>query len=98
MKLLKIENGVGKFYSFERNAYVEITLISGETLLKLVDYVIENDDFEFDQYNKDEIKNTVQDIVYKDIFEKLNQLKDQKKSIVDEIENKYADASNKYLS
>lgn len=97
MKLLKIENGVGKFYSFERKEYVEITLISGETLLKLVDYVIENDDFEFDPYNKDEIKNAVQDIVYKDIFEKLNQLKDQKKSIVDEIENKYADASNKYL-
>lgn len=97
MKILKIENGEGYYYSIKQNAYFAINNIDKDALLELVKYVINNDDFEIDLYEQDCVKNNVQQIVYKDIYEKINQLKKEKTTILNEIEEEFSKSKKKYI-
>ena len=96
MKILKIENNKGLFYSFSAKNYLEINAINKEALLNLVDYILKQSDFEIDAYVEGKIQNNVQDIVYKDISEKLIQLINEKDSIISNIKNQYASSIEKY--
>lgn len=96
MKILKIENNKGLFYSFSVKNYLEINAINKEALLNLVDYILKQSDFEIDAYVEGKIQNNVQDIVYKDISEKLLQLINEKDSIISNIKNQYASSIEKY--
>lgn len=96
MKILKIENNKGLFYSFSARNYLEINAINKEALLNLVDYILKQSDFEIDAYVEGKIQNNVQDIVYKDISEKLIQLINEKDSIISNIKNQYASSIEKY--
>lgn len=96
MKILKIENNKGLFYSFSAKNYLEINAINKEALLNLVDYILKQSDSEIDAYVEGKIQNNVQDIVYKDISEKLIQLINEKDSIISNIKNQYASSIEKY--
>ena len=96
MKILKIENNKGLFYSFSAKNYLEINAINKEALLNLVDYILKQSDSEIDAYVEGKIQNNVQDIVYKDISEKLIQLVNEKDSIISNIKNQYASSIEKY--
>lgn len=96
MKILKIENSKGLFYSFSAKNYLEINAINKEALLNLVDYILKQSDSEIDAYAEGKIQNNVQDIVYKDISEKLIQLINEKDSIISNIKNQYASSIEKY--
>ena len=96
MKILKIENNKGLFYSFSAKNYLEINAINKEALLNLVDYILKQSDSEIDAYAEGKIQNNVQDIVYKDISEKLIQLINEKDPIISNIKNQYASSIEKY--
>ena len=96
MKLLKIENNKGYFYLVKSKNYDEIDKIDKDSLLYLVKYIINNDDFEMDEYIPKIIVNKAQDIVYNNIYGKLIELSKSKKTIKDSIDSKYKEALEKY--
>ena len=96
MKLLKIENSKGYFYLEKSNNYDEIDKIDKESLLFLVKYIINNEDFEMDEYMPNIIVNKAQDIVYNNIYIKLIELSKSKKTIKNSINSKYKEALEKY--
>lgn len=96
MKILKIENGIGLFYSFIKKEYIEIDKINRDSLLALVDYVLKNDDSNCDSFEGTTILNKAQEIVYKDISTKLLELIEKRETIINEINSKYKEAEEKY--
>ena len=97
MKLLKINNGIGEYYSVEKHSYFPIDSISKDGILKMIEYIMENEDAELDEYKEDEIKNKVQQIVYQDLFNQLDSVLEEKPNILAEIKSKYSAAVEKYL-
>ena len=96
MKVLKIENSKGFYYSTKTKQYVEIDKIDRDALLEVVEYIMNNNDDEFDAYSDGTIANKAQDIVYKSIYEKLKELKDKKETIINDIDSKYKNAFEEY--
>lgn len=96
MKLLKIENSKGYFYLDKTKNYDEIDKIDKESLLFLVKYIINNEDFEMDEYMPKTIVNKAQDIVYNNIYNKLIELSKSKKAIKESLDSKYKEALEKY--
>ena len=96
MKLLKIENGKGEYYSFKQRVYYEINNIDRDALLEIINHIMDNNDFEIDEYKTNSINNNVQEIVYKEIYDKLYHLIKDKEKIITEINSKYEAALNKY--
>ena len=96
MKLLEIKEGQGYYISCDGKA-VPIDNIKKEDLLRLVDLTLEND-VEFDEFSEEHIKNPAHQIVYRNIYEKLVDLRDRKQEFKDETENLYIDAFEKYCN
>ena len=96
MKILKIEEHSALFYSFSTNEYVLIDKIDKKSLLELINYILKEDNPEIDIYVENIIINNVQDIIYKDISEKLNQLINEKGDIIHSIKSQYSSAIDKY--
>ncbi|MFA5164453.1 MAG: hypothetical protein WC481_02665 [Candidatus Omnitrophota bacterium] len=87
MKLLEIRDNLG-YYLDANNAFVLIDKITKEDLLRLVDQTL-NKDVEFDEYNDEAVKNQAHQILYKSIFEKLQDLKVRRKEFTDESKRLY---------
>lgn len=96
MRLLKIENNIGYFYSTEINDFLEIDKIDRDSVLFIIDYIMKNNDIVVDEYKKDIILNKAQDIVYQSLYIKLKELIDEKENIINEINEKYKEAFSKY--
>ncbi len=94
MKLLKIENNLGYFYKVSDD-YDSMDKITKDDLLKLVDLTL-SEDVEFDEYSEDDIKNHAHQIVYKNIFEKLQNLNRRKQEFIDESERLFLQEYEKY--
>ena len=94
MKLLKIENNLGQFIN-ESGQYISIDKITKEDLLRLVNHTL-NEEVEFDEYDEDTVKNQAHQIVYKSVYERLLDLKDQKQAFVDESERLFLKEYDKY--
>ncbi len=94
MKLLRIENNLGSYLK-EHGAYADVSKISKEDLLRLVDLTL-HEDVEFDEYTDDLIKNQAHQIVYKMIYEKLRDLKGRRKEFIDESERLYLPEYERY--
>lgn len=96
MKILKIEDGKG--YLVDKNGnFVEVDKLDRELLLNLVELVFDND-VEMDEYNESLIPNKVQQIIYKDLYQKLSETVQNKQQQIENINLKYKDALEKYLS
>jgi len=94
MKLLKIEDNKGHYLN-EAGEFDTIDKISKEGLMKLVNLTL-NDEIEFDEYKKDDVKNEAHQIIYKNIFEKLRDLRDRKKEFADESQTLFLPDYQKY--
>ncbi|HOI75030.1 MAG TPA: hypothetical protein PLO63_12875 [Syntrophales bacterium] len=94
MKLLKIDNNLGFFFDGV-GEFLPIDRIKKEDLLKLVDLTL-GEDVEFDEYDKEKIKNQAHQIVYKSIHEKLRDLRDRKQEFIDESERLFLPEYEKY--
>ena len=56
--------------------------------MKNIIIVIEKD-VEMDEYDEDELKNPAHQIIYKNLYNKICELKDNKQNINDKIRNMY---------
>lgn len=94
MIYLKIENGKGYFFK-EPDQWIEIDQIGKEDLLTLLDKAIA-DDFEMNDYDAGLLQNTAHQIIYKHLFQKFNELVENKSRFKDESEQLYKSAIEKY--
>ena len=96
MKILKIENGQGFFYSFSGKLFKEIDLLDKESLFAMVDYVLKNKDADVEPFIENKINKKAQIIVYKEVSSKLLELISKRDEIINGVEMKYAKALEKY--
>ncbi len=94
MIYLKIENGKGHFLN-ESDQWIEIDQIGKEDLLSLLDKAI-SDEFEMDEFDADSLQNKAHQIIYKHLYQKFNELNENKSRFKDESEQLYKSAIEKY--
>lgn len=94
MKYFEIRDNNVYFFN-EKAERIAIDKITKEDLLFLINQALK-DDFEFDKYDSDNIGNQVHNIIYKNIEKKFSEFISQKSEIIDEVNNLYKDAINKY--
>ena len=94
MKYLKIENGKG-LYQTEPDKWVELDQIGKDDLLILLDKVI-NAEFEMDEFDGGKLTNKAHQIIYKHLYQKFNELGQNKSRFKDESDQLYKSAIEKY--
>ena len=94
MKILKYENNVS--YLYVDGKYKKLLEISKEDILKSLEYIYENEDVEIEEYDKDKIVNEAERIIYENLYNKLNNFKDNKQILKNEINNLFKDLEEKY--
>jgi len=83
------------YYLNREGAYATVDKITKEDLLRLVDLTLD-EDVEFDEYSEENIKNQAHQIIYKSIFQKLQDLRDRKQEFIDQSERLYLQDYEKY--
>ena len=94
MKILKYENNVS--YLYVDGKYKKLLEISKEDILKSLEYIYENEDVELEEYDKEKIVNEAERIIYENLYNKLNNFKDNKQILKNEINNLFKDLEEKY--
>jgi hypothetical protein len=94
MKILEIKNSRGYFY-LGNGKKIEIDKINKESIIKLLELVI-NEDVEMDDYHEQENKHPAQEIIYKTIYDKLYELKNNKDIFRNGASELYKEALEKY--
>lgn len=94
MQILKIENEKG-LYSTDGIKFEPIDKISKDDIMTILDNFI-SEDCDMDEYDEARIKNPAHQIIYSNIYNKLEELKDQKRLFVEEGETLYKEAIEKY--
>ena len=94
MKLLKYENNTS--YLYVDGKYKKLLEISKEDILKSLEYIYENEDVEIEEYDKDKIVNEAERIIYENLYNKLNNFKEDKPILKNEIDNLFKDLEEKY--
>ncbi|QDT66901.1 hypothetical protein [Calycomorphotria hydatis] len=96
MKLLDHKDGLGYFLSTD-NEYVPIDKITKDDLLNLVERaLLSGSDVELSEYDEASIKNRAHQIIYKSLFDKLEDLIVRRDEFVDESERLYLEEYEKY--
>jgi hypothetical protein len=93
MKYLEIKDSLG-FYTIN-GEQKQIDKINKEDLLSLVDLAL-GGDFEMDPYDPDKLQNKAHQIIYENIFNKINSLVAEKNQFKRKSESMYQKAVNKY--
>ena len=99
MEILKIQDNKGLYYSPTNNCYYDIDKIDSDELFDIIKYILSNDDIKLVEPNTNEetnISSKAQYVVYKDIYAKLIFLIENKTSFINEIDEKYKAAFDKY--
>lgn len=94
MRYFKIENNKVYFINKETK-YIELDQITKEDLLFLINKAFDQD-FEYDKYESDKIKNQAHNVMYKNIENKFSEFISRKDEIIDEVNNVYKAAIDKY--
>ena len=94
MKLLKYENNTS--YLYVDGKYKKLLEISKEDILKSLEYIYENEDVQLEEYDKEKIVNEAEKIVYENLYNKLNNFKEDKPILKNEIDNLFKDLEEKY--
>lgn len=94
MKILKYENNVS--YLYVDGKYKKLLEISKEDILKSLEYIYENEDVELEEYDKEKIVNEAEKIVYENLYNKLNNFKEDKPILKNEIDNLFKELEEKY--
>lgn len=95
MKILKIENNNGWFWSPEENDWKKIDQIDKDALMKLLELFLSNE-VSMDKIESDNLSNQAHLIIYKSIFDKFTGFEENKDKFKDESERTYYDAIQKY--
>lgn len=95
MKILKVENGNGFFFSAKDKKWRPIDTIDKDGLMILLNSFLEND-VEMDVMDDANLSNQAHRIIYKSIYEKLNTLNENKRKFSDESQRMYLEEIRKY--
>lgn len=95
MKYLKIDDNKG-WYTIDAKNWIDIGKINKEDLLKLLDFAINDDKFEMDEYNETNLQNQAHQIIYENIYANITSVLNNRTRFKDESELKYKDAIEKY--
>ena len=94
IKILKIESGKGYFLD-KTEAFIEVDKIDRDSLFNIVSLVLDNDVCA-DEYKDELISNKVHQIIYKDLLNKINELKKNKSALIENATSKYNSIILKY--
>ena len=96
MKLLRIKDNAGYHYD-NQGEFAKVDKVTKEDILRLVSLTLDTDqEVEFDEYDVDKLKNHAHQIIYKSIFDKLQELKKRRKEFIDESARLYLSEYEKY--
>ncbi len=96
MKYLEIKAGKGYFYN-EKSEQKPIDSITKEDILYLLDEATNGDkSFEMDVMDKNSLQNEAHKIIYQNIYDKFQEILDNKTRFIDESKNIYKEALEKY--
>ena len=95
MKLLKIDGNSGYYYD-NQGKFATVDKITKDDILRLVNLTLDEEEVEFDEFSDDNLKNQAHKIIYKSIFEKLQELKKRKQGFIDESERLYLPEYERY--
>jgi hypothetical protein len=95
MKLLRVSDNCGH-YRDDKGNYSLIDKIGKEDLLRLVNWTLDEEVVEFDDYDEKAIKNQAHQIIYKSIIQKLRTLRDRRQEFIDESARLFLDDYQKY--
>ena len=96
MNYTKIENHKVYFVVKEEDSWKEISEISGEDILCLLENIFDDDDFTIAPYEPESIKNECHNIIYKNIYAHFDELLQDKENLLDQVRNKYNKIIEKY--
>ena len=88
MKLLEIKDNKG-YYCDDQGEFATVDKITKDDILRLVNLTLGEEEVEFDEFSDDNLKNQAHKIIYKSIFEKLQELKKRRQEFKDESERLY---------
>ena len=94
MKILKFEDNTS--YLYVDGKYKKILEISKDDILKALEYIYENDDIELEEYDKNKIVNEAEKIVYENLYNKLNNFKENKLKLKNDIDDLFKDLEETY--
>lgn len=97
MKYLEIDNG-RVFFFFDESGKDKkpIDLITKDDILKLIQRALDDDKFEMDPYDDTLVQNAAHKVIYKNIYQKLDDLLKRRISFNDERAGLYRTAINAY--
>lgn len=97
MKYLEIDHG-RVFFSFDESGKDRkpIDLITKDDLLKLIQCALDDGKFEMDAYNDALVQNAAHKVIYKNVYQKLDDLLKHRVSFNDERAGLYRAAINAY--
>lgn len=93
MKYLEIKDNLG-FYTIN-NEEKTIDKINRNDLLALIDLAL-GDNFEMDPYDSNKLQNKAHQIIYENIYKKINSLISDKEQFKRKADSMYKNAINKY--
>lgn len=95
MKVLKIENNLGK-YSIDGQIYKNIEEISKEDIFEIINKIL-SEEIEIDEItDNNEIRMPAQKIIYEKIYEKVKSLQVSKDEIIEKNNKLFNEAYTKY--
>lgn len=94
MKILKFEDNTS--YLYVDGKYKKILEISKDDILKALEYIYENDDIELEEYDKNKIVNEAEKIIYENLYNKLNNFKENKLKLKNDIDDLFKDLEETY--
>ena len=95
LKYLEIDNG-RVFFDESRKDKKSIDLIAKDDILKLIQRALDDDKFEMDAYDDTLVQNAAHKVIYKNIYQKLDDLIKHRISFNDERTGLYRTAINAY--
>jgi len=95
MKLLKVSDDGAQFLD-EKGAYQAVDGLKKEDLLRLATLALEGADIELDEYIEGAIKNQAHQIIYRNVYQKLSELRKRRDEFRDEAARKYLESYQKY--
>lgn len=96
MELLKIENGIAKYWN--NNEYHDIKDIDRSGLLTILAEIYNNDDaiVASTQIKTEEIKDPAAKIIFENILKKLNEFNEKRDDLRNDIDSIFKDAETQY--
>lgn len=96
MELLKIENGIAKYWN--DSGYHNIKEIGRSDLLAILAEIYKNDDaiIVSTQANTEEIKDPAEKIIFDDILNKLNDFNEKRDELRNDIDSIFKDVETQY--